>query len=460
VAAEARPLRAGPEKTPAVIRCAIYTRKSTEEGLEQDFNTLDAQREAAEAYISSQRHEGWNTVGARYDDGGFTGANMDRPALNRLLKDVEARLIDCVVVYKVDRLTRSLPDFARIIELLDRHDVTFVSVTQNFSTTTSVGRLTLNILLSFAQFEREMIAERTRDKMRAARRKGKWIGGYPMLGYDVAPKGGSIIVNAAEASRVCEIFELYLELGSLIPVLDELDRRGWGMKTWTTRKGITRTASRFSKTTLHTLLTNVIYTGKVKFEAKLLKGEHERIVDDDIFERVQERLTRNNTKGDRRVRNKHGALLKGLVSCGSCGSPMIHSYVQKATTRYRYYVCANAHRRGWNKCETRSVSAPELEGAVVNQIRNIAREPAILSEVLKKLEESRETHEPIADPAKVEEALSKFDPLWSQLTTSEQETFICILVAQVRYDGRSGEVTVGFHSEGIKQLCNGAIDEP
>ena len=184
------------------LNCAIYTRKSTEEGIDQAFNTLDAQREAAEAYISSQRHEGWTALPQRYDDGGYTGANMDRPALQRLLDDVSAGLVHCVVVYKVDRLTRSLLDFARIMETLDKRGVTFVSVTQQFNTTTSLGRLTLNILLSFAQFEREMIAERTRDKMSAARRRGKWVGGHPVLGYDLLPQGGGLVVNETEAQRV------------------------------------------------------------------------------------------------------------------------------------------------------------------------------------------------------------------------------------------------------------------
>ena len=225
-------LRAG-----AGIRCAIYTRKSTDEGLDQAFNTLDAQREAAESFINSQRQEGWVALPQKYDDGGYTGANMDRPALKRLLADVKSGTVNCVVVYKVDRLSRSLLDFARIMEILDKHGATFVSVTQQFNTTSSMGRLTLNILLSFAQFEREMISERTRDKMGAARRKGKWVGGNPVLGYDVAPKGGSLLVNQEEAQRVREIFALYLELGSLIPVVEELDRRGWRMKAWTTREG-------------------------------------------------------------------------------------------------------------------------------------------------------------------------------------------------------------------------------
>jgi len=454
MAAEGKRISAVPAASPAQVPCAIYTRKSTDDGLDQAFNSLDAQRESAEAFIRSQRQDGWVVLPERYDDGGFTGANADRPALERLLEDVAAGKVGCVVVYKVDRLSRSILDFLKIMELLDKHHVVFVSVTQPFDTRTSAGRLLVNLLLMFAQFEREMIADRTRDKMRAARRKGKWTGGYPALGYDVAPNGGVLVVNAAEAERVREIFRLYLQLGSLIPVVEELDRRGWRMKAWTTRDGRQRGGATFNKTTLHNLLTSVIYTAHVKFDGQLYAGEHKRIVDDDTFNRVQDHLRRNGPKGGRKVGNKGGGLLKGLVHCGSCGVGMTHTYVQKKNTRYRYYVCINAHQRGWNKCETRSVSAPELEGAVVNQIRGIARQPATLSEVLRLLEEGRAPDTPMVDPGKVVDALSKFDPLWDQLTTWEQETFIRTLVAQVRYDGTTEEVTVGFHSEGIKQLCN------
>src|SRR5579871_182623 len=207
------------------VRCAVYTRKSTEEGLEQEFNSLDAQREAAEAYIQSQRHQGWTLVADRYDDGGFSGANLDRPALKRLLADIQAGSIDCVVVYKVDRLSRSLLDFTRLIDRFDQRSVSFVAVTQQFNTTTSIGRLTLNVLLSFAQYEREIIGERTRDKMSAARKKGKWIGGMPVLGYDVAPEGGHLVVNEPEAIRVREIFQLYAQHRSIPAVLAELERR-------------------------------------------------------------------------------------------------------------------------------------------------------------------------------------------------------------------------------------------
>ena len=204
------------------MRCAIYTRKSTEEGLDQEYNTLDAQRDSGEAYIRSQAQEGWECLSDRYDDGGFTGGNMDRPALKRLMADIEAGKVDCVVVYKVDRLSRSLLDFARMMEVFEKHHVSFVSVTQQFNTSTSMGRLVLNVLLSFAQFEREMISERTRDKIAATRRKGKWSGGMPLLGYDVDPRGSKLFVNEDEAARVRAIFELYLEHQSLMPVIQEL----------------------------------------------------------------------------------------------------------------------------------------------------------------------------------------------------------------------------------------------
>jgi site-specific DNA recombinase len=329
-----------------------------------------------------------------------------------------------------------------------------VSVTQQFNTTTSLGRLTLNMLLSFAQFERETISERTRDKMRAARRKGKWIGGNIILGYDLAAKGGALVINKVEAERVREIFRLYLQLGSLIPVIEELDRRGWTMKCWTTREGRTRGGAHFNKTTLHNLLTNVVYTGRVKFEGKLCAGEHERIVDDDTFNRVQEQLNRNGRRGSRSA-NKYGGLLKGLVRCGSCGAGMTHTYVRKKQTMYRYYVCINAHQRGWNVCETKSVSASLLEGAVIENMRRFAQQPAVLSGLLRRLEElRRESGEAqMTEPADVQEALLSFDPLWEQLTTREKERFVRTLVAVVKYDGRSDTVTVGFHSDSIKDLC-------
>lgn len=274
----------------ASVNCAIYTRKSTEEGLSQAFNSLQAQREAGEAYTASQREQGWVALPERYDDGGFTGANMERPALNRLLADIDAGRINCVLVYKVDRLSRSLLDFARILDRFEQQGVSFVSVTQQFNTSLSLGRLTLNMLLSFAQFEREMIAERTRDKMAAARRKGKWVGGIPVLGYDVAAEGGKLVVNGAEAQQVRKIFELYLKNGSVTEMLRRLSHDGWTTKHWITKSGKLQGGNPFNKSTLRALLSNVVYIGQVRCNGELYQGEHEAIVDRELWNDVNRLL--------------------------------------------------------------------------------------------------------------------------------------------------------------------------
>jgi site-specific DNA recombinase len=500
----------------ATVRCAIYTRKSTDEGLDQTFNTLDAQRDAAEAFIRSQRGEGWVALPDHYDDGGYTGANMDRPALQKLLQDVRDGLVDCVMVYKVDRLTRSLLDFARIMEVLDKYSASFVSVTQQFNTTSSLGRLTLNILLSFAQFEREMIAERTKDKMSAARRKGRWVGGIPMLGYDLSDCGAALVVNEDEAARVGAIFDLYLEHGSLMPVVQELNRRGWRMKQWTTRKGMVAGGQAFTKNRLYNLLTNMVYIGKVEYGGQVYEGEHAAIVDPDIWQRVQDRLRFNSKTGGRQIRNKYGAVLKGILRCASCEAGMVHTYTQKAPNKlYRYYVCVNAHQKGYNQCPTRSVSAPVIEQAVVDQIRGIAANPDVVAEVVRQLDDQRvagieglerekrvmekelqrlgeeiaglvrmngklatdriadlqdraavlerqlrEVRDRLAesvgqtvDIASVRKTLREFDGVWSEMTPREQEKFVKTLVERVSYDGATGTVTVGFRTAGIRQLC-------
>lgn len=369
------------------IRCAIYTRKSTDEGLDREFNSLDAQRESAEAFIISQVHEGWVLLPERYDDGGYTGGNMDRPALKRLLQDVAEGRVDCIVVYKVDRLSRSLMDFAKIIGMLENHHATFVSVTQQFNSTTSMGRLTLNILLSFAQFEREIISERTRDKMSAARRKGKWVGGMPILGYDVDSTRSRLIVNEDEASRVREIFNLYLSERGLLPVVQELARRGWGNKRWTTKKGIERGGSPFDKVTLYRCLTNFLYIGKVEYKGELYKGEHQGIVDEDVFIKVRTMLRENRRNGGAEVRNRYGALLKGLLYCGSCKTTMIHYYTTHRNRRYRYYVCAKAQKNGWDTCPVKSLPAGDIERFVLDTMRNIGKDDALAQAVLRQAQE-------------------------------------------------------------------------
>jgi len=396
----------------STVRCAIYTRKSTNEGLDQEFNSLDAQREAGEAYIASQKHEGWHCLPGRYDDGGFTGGNMDRPAMKRLMADIKEGRIDCIVVYKVDRLSRSLLDFARIMGDFEKHGVSFVSVTQQFNTTSSMGRLTLNILLSFAQFEREIISERTRDKIAATRRKGKWTGGTPILGYDVDPGGGGLIVNEDEAPMVPAIFELYLEHQSLIETIKELDARGWTNKRWVTKKGHERGGKTFTKTSLFKLLTNVLYLGKITYKDEVHNGEHPAIVDTEIFERVGRLSKRNGRTGGKHVRNRFGALLKGLLRCSPCKCGMVHTHATKnKNKRYRYYVCVNAQSRGWHNCLAPSVPASEIERFVIDQIKSIGRDTNLLVETLKESRSQREKaiKELEAEKRSLERQLKRFN---------------------------------------------------
>ena len=351
----------------ARLRCAIYTRKSTEEGLEQDFNSLDAQREAA-AFILSQRREGWIALPERYDDGGFTGANMERPAVQRLLAAVEAGELDCVVVYKVDRLSRSLLDFTRILSQFEKHQVSFVAVTQQFNTSTSLGRLTLNILLSFAQFERELIGERTRDKMSAARKKGKWVGGCPVLGYDVEPGGGRLVVNEEEAERVRAIFALLEEHGSAQQTLVEIERRGWRLKSWTCKTGDFHAGGPLTLTGLRRLLTNILYAGAVRHKGQVYRGEHAAILAQGQWERVQSLISQPMVARGA-FRNRHEALLNGLLHCECCAAPMVYSYAAKGDRKYPYYVCRNAQQKGWAVCPSKSLPAQAIEASVLGRIR-------------------------------------------------------------------------------------------
>src|SRR5262249_28051661 len=354
-----------------------------EEGLEQEFNSLDAQRESAEAFIRSQTHEGWTCLPDRYDDGGFTGGNMDRPALQRLLTDIQAGKIDCVICYKVDRLSRSLLDFAKMMETFEQHSVSFVSITQQFNSATSMGRLVLNVLLSFAQFEREIIAERTRDKMAATRRKGKWSGGMPVLGYDLDPRGRRLHVNNDEAERVRAIFALYLEHRALLPVVQELARRGWVGKRWQTRNGRQRGGRPFPKTSLYRLLTNVLYAGKVRYKDETHEGEQPALIDTDTFQRVQALLRSHGPEVGPPSLHRFSALLKGLLRCVCCDCAMTPAHTtRKGGLRYRYYTCVQAQKRGWQSCPSKSIPAQPIEQVVIEQIQRLGRDPAVLEQLL------------------------------------------------------------------------------
>src|ERR1700720_3126368 len=295
-----------------VMRCAIYTRKSSEEGLEQSFNSLDAQREAGEAFILSQRHEGWQVLPARYDDGGFSGGTMERPALKRLLEDVQAKKVNVVVVYKVDRLTRSLADFAKIVKILDARGVSFVSVTQQFNTTSSMGRLTLNVLLSFAQFEREVTGERIRDKIAASKKKGMWMGGIVPLGYDASER--TLVINSAEAETVRCIFTLYHELGCVRRVKGEADRLGLRTKRSTTASGIERGGKPFSRGHIYNLLSNPIYIGQIAHKGQLYPGQHPALIDAETWTAVRDQLVINASNHRRKADAVEPSLLAGLLT--------------------------------------------------------------------------------------------------------------------------------------------------
>lgn len=384
---------AKPPTAHAQVRCAVYTRKSTTEGLDSDFNTLDAQREACEAYILSQRSEGWLTISEHFDDGGFTGGNLDRPALKKLMTDISHGKIDCVVVYKVDRLSRSLLDFARLIEVFDRHQVAFVSVTQQFNTATSMGRLVLNVLLSFAQFEREIISERTSDKMCAARRKGKWLGGPPVLGYDLDRERKKLIVNPSEATIVQELFALYLQKQSMREVAKEANVRGWTTKSHTTKKGIERRGLPFDKARLQRILSNVMYVGLINHKGEALPGEQEPLVDREIFKQVQELIKQNRHSGSRPYRHKHTALLKKLLHCGKCGAAMGHTYAKKGPKLYFYYLCVTNHKQGIHACDTPALPAADIETHVVGMIRRIGQNPELITQVCHQTRERLKTEQ-------------------------------------------------------------------
>ena len=377
------------------IRCAIYCRKSTNEGLEREFNSLDAQREAGEAYVLSQRHEGWVVLPQLYHDGGFTGGNLERPALQRLLADIEAGEIDIVVTYKIDRLSRSLVDFLGLMQRFDEHHVALASVTQQIRTDTSMGRLMLNILAAFGEYERELIAERTKDKMGAARRKGKFVGGGLPLGYDLdaGPTGSKLRVNPTEASIVRELFRLYHRHQGLLPVVKEAARRGWRTKTWVTREGKVKEGGVLDRANLHRLLTNVVYIGKVDYEGEQFDGEHEAIVDDMLFHDVQAML-----KGQARTKGVWGgnghpdALLKSLLRCGHCGHAMIHGHTRKRQgDPYRYYVCTTSQKQGVAACPTSTVPAAAIEQFVIDRIREMVTQPALIAQVVSEAEAVRST---------------------------------------------------------------------
>ncbi len=415
------------------LRCAVYTRVSTDEQASKEFNSLAAQRDAAEAFIASQRDEGWVLVPDRYDDAGISGATLERPALQRLLRDIEAGRVDIVICYKIDRLSRSLMDFSRLIEVFDANNVTFVSVTQSFSTTTSMGRLTLNILLSFAQFEREVIGERVRDKIAASRARGIWMGGPVPLGYRVENR--KLLIDEPNATTVRRVFQGFVETRSatrLMPIL-----RAESL--------VTKTGRPFDKGSLARLLGNPVYVGEALHKGKSFPGEHEAIVPRDLWNRVQAILQEGPRSRGGSARAQTPALLRGLLF-GADGRAMTPTHTRKRGRLYRYYASQLVLKGGPDDAPFRRLPAGEIEGLVMQQVRALLRQPEIVVGTWR----AAQAEAPDATEAEVRDALNRLDPLWDELFPAEQERIVRLLVARVTISDAGAEIKLNL--EGLAGL--------
>ena len=449
---------------PTTIRCAIYTRKSTEEGLDQAFNSLDAQRESCESYIASQRHEGWVDMPDRYDDGGFSGGTMERPGLRRLIEDAQAGRFDMVVVYKVDRLSRSLLDFSRMIEMFDNNGISFVSVTQSFNTNTSMGRLTLNLLLSFAQFEREIASERIRDKVAAMKRRGMYLGGVPPLGYDVDREAKKLVVNETEARLVRRIFKRYLALGSATELARELNRAGHTTKAWVTKAGREIPGKPWNKSHVYRVLNNVHYLGDIPHKGEVYPGEHTAIIPRATWDATQKMLAANTQSGASNPRAKTPAMLKGILRCGHCGTSMGATFARKNGKTYRYYLCLQARKSGYGECPVRTLPAGDIEALVMGQVRRVLQAPEIVGRVCRVVREAGDqdsTGEPpdASTDAEVIDRLRDFEALWDELYPGEQARIVGLVIREaVVWDGH---LDLTFHDRGIAALAGevtGSVD--
>ena len=423
---------------PKRCRCAIYTRKSSEEGLDMEFNSLDAQREACEAYVASQRSEGWAAIRERYDDGGFSGGTLERPALKQLLADIEAGLIDVIVVYKIDRLSRSLMDFAKLVEVFDRNNVTFVSVTQSFNTTTSMGRLTLNVLLSFAQFEREVIGERIRDKFAASRKRGMWMGGFIPFGYDVRDR--KLVVNEVDAATVRSIFARFVEVGSATVLARELRRAGTQ----------NRQGTLIDKGYLYRLLRNRVYLGEAVHKGSVYDGEHDPIIDKRLWEQVQSILRESPRKRGNNSRTEAPALLKGLIF-NETGAAMTPTSTKKGSKRYCYYVSMDVlkNRETGEETAPRRLAAGMVEGAVIAEIRRVIQTPEVIRHVEAALAAAGE---PKIDAIAT---VREFQALWNNLFPTEQARIIQLLVRRITVT--SAGLEVDLRKEGAAGLIREMI---
>ena len=416
-----------------IIRCAVYTRKSCEDGLEQEFNSLDAQRLAGENYIASQIHENWKLISKHYDDGGFSGGNLNRPALKELFADIEAGLVDMVVVYKIDRLSRSLFDFSKIVELFEKHNVSFVSVTQSFNTSTSSGKLILNILLSFAQFEREMTGERIRDKFASSLKKGLWMGGHPPLGYEV--KDRKLVINEEYAKLIKLIFEKFIKTESYFEIARALNDAGIKTK----RGGL------FSPQHVQRILKNPYYKGCVTHKGNVYPGEHEAIIEEKTWDKAQEIFKAKSIPGRRKKRSQSPSFLSGLIKYSTCGCGMKQTFSYKKNLRYRYYTCYNHIKFKSCSAPRSSFPAEPIEQQVISEIVRILKSPEVVMHLNRLAEEDKKI-----DKTQLLSALKNLNSVWHYLYQVEQKKIVDMLVNNVivKEDG----LKINLNLEGFDPL--------
>jgi site-specific DNA recombinase len=490
------------------VRVAIYCRKSVDKGNGGEFGSIEAQREAGEAYCVSQRGLGWQALPEHYDDLGYSGATTNRPAYQRLMADIEAERVDVVLVYKLDRMSRSQADVVRLLEFLDEHGVEIKSITQNFDTVTPMGRFGMGMISLVAQLEREQTAERVRDKIHASRRRGIWTGGRPLLGYDVADR--KLVVNDAEAEVVRDIFAIYLQHGSLLAVVHECRRRGITNKSWVNQHGVRVEGGPLAKSTLRSLLSNPAYTGRLRADGELSPVGHAAIIDQQAFDAVQALLAEHGAPGRDRPRSNWNVPLLGLLWC-SCGAAMTHSTTRRRGRTYSAFVCVRAQKEGAAACPGSRAPAPQMLAAVIERLRAIGRDPDVVARTLascraematavarhdqerrqlradrKRLTRERERlarDAPLAsrlaevdavlaaidaresdltdrgpgpielDEADLRAALARFDPIWEAMLPAEQARLLALLIDTVVYDARKGELAITFRPNGIRQLA-------
>ena len=410
------------------IRCAIYTRKSTDEGLDMEFNSLDAQREAGEAFIASQRFKNWECLPERYDDGGFSGGNTNRPALAKLKEDIAEGKIDAVVVYKIDRLSRSLMDFAELLTLFEKYGVAFVSVTQDINTSSSSGRMMLNILMTFAQYEREVITERIKDKISAAKKRGMHCGGPPPLGYKSAPESKKLEVIPEEAELVKRIFSSYLQKGSARDVAEELDLAGFKTKMTVSKKGITHGGKQLTPAYIYQVLQNPIYIGLVKHYKETYPGEHQAIIEKSIWDAAQKLLSENLVHDGKM--QKRLIPLRGLIRCGCCNGAMTESYTKKSSKQYRYFVCEKDIKQLHSSCPLKRVPVAELENLLLREIGSMLAKPEIFAGVMHEAGGLDEYGRHLKLPA-VQKAFDDLTNVWDVMFPVEKYKFINEIIAGI-----------------------------